>query len=295
LPADGNRLTRWTLTISQTVGPLNNLNKPISYSTVAHLYDSYVNTDFDLSFFLKEAHEARGKILELACGTGRLSIPLLQAGIKLTCVDYSKEMLDIFREKLEKNHLSCRIFHQDMAELSLREPFDLILIPFHSFSEILDEAKQAQALVKIREHLADTGRFVCTLHNPIVRTRSMDGTVRPLGRFPATDGRTLLVSTCFKYDDRSQNVSGAQFYEVYDAHDVLVEKTQLDVSFHLFHKTQFEKLVLTAGFKVAQLYGDYQRSPFDDAKSPFIIMVLEKSDSDITPWNTLEETSSRFD
>jgi SAM-dependent methyltransferase len=252
------------------------LNQSISYGTVAHLYDSYVNTDFDLSFFLKEAREANGKVLELACGTGRLSIPLLQAGIDLTCVDYSEEMLEVFRKKLEKNHLSCRIADQDMADLSLTGQFDLIFIPFHSFSEILDESKHARALTRIREHLTDTGHFVCTLHNPTVRTQSMDGTVKELGRFPTEGRHTLIVSACFKFDDHSQIVHGTQFYEGCDSQGEVVEKRQLNVSFYLFHRSQFEKLARTAGFKVVQLYGDYERSPFDEAKSPFMIWVLEK-------------------
>jgi SAM-dependent methyltransferase len=253
------------------------LNQSISYSTVAHLYDSYVNTDFDFPFFLKEAREANGKVLELACGTGRLSIRLLQAGIDLTCVDYSEEMLEVFRKKLEKNRLSCRISNQDMADLSLPDRFDLIFIPFHSFSEILDELKHARALTRIREHLTDTGRFVCTLHNPTVRTQSMDGTVKELGRFPTEGGHTLIVSTCFKFDDRSRVVRGSQFYDVCDSQGTVVGKQQLSVSFYLFHRNQFEKLVPTAGFKVVQLYGNYDRSAFDEEKSPFMIWVLEKA------------------
>ena len=251
------------------------MNESISYSTVAHLYDSYVSTDFDLPLFLDEAKNARGKVLELACGTGRLSIPLLRAGIDLTCVDYSEEMLEIFRKKLETNHLACRIFHQDMVGLSLQDRFDLIFIPFHSFSEILDESKHARALASIREHLAEGGRFVCTLQNPIVRTQSMDGTIREIGRFACEEGRTLVVSTCFQYDEHSQTVHGIQFYDVYEPQDVLVEKKQLPVSFHLFHRNQFEKLAQAAGFKVVRFYGDYERSPFDEAKSPFMIWVLE--------------------
>jgi len=256
------------------------LKQPISYSTVAHLYDSYVNTDFDFSFFLKEAQETRGRILELACGTGRLSIPLLQAGINLTCVDYSKEMLEVFRRKLEKGGLSCPIFNQDMADLSLPDRFDLIFIPFHSFSEILDESRHARALARIREHLADGGHFVCTLQNPIVRTRAMDGAVKELGRFPTGAGQTLVVSTCFKYDDHSQIAKGIQFYDVYDSQNTVVERKQLNVSFRLFHRSQFEKLAHTAGFKVVRLYGDYERSPFDEAKSPFMIWVLERTNAE---------------
>jgi len=170
-----------------------------------------------------------------------------------------------------------------MADLSIPDHFDLIFIPFHSFSEILDESKHARTLTRIREHLTEASRFICTLQNPIVRTRSMDGTVKELGRFPTEEGRTLVVSTSFKYDDHSQDVSGMQFYEVYDPQGELVEKTQLNVAFHLLHRRQFEKLARTAGFKVVRLYGDYERSPFDEAESPFMIWVLERAKAENTP------------
>jgi SAM-dependent methyltransferase len=253
------------------------MNQTISYDSVAHFYDSYVNTQFDVPFFLAEAKKAEGKVLELACGTGRLSLPLLRAGIDLTCVDYSEEMLAVFRNKLAGSGLSCRVVKQDMAELSLADRFNLIFIPFHSFSELLDRSKHAQSLTNIREHLAESGRFICTLHNPVVRTRSMDGTVKELGRFPSGEDRTLVVSTRFEYDDRSHVVHGCQFYELQDSDGALMEKKELPVSFYLFQRSEFEGLAAAAGFRIVQLFGTYERSAFDEATSPFMIWELEKA------------------
>ena len=68
----------------------------MDYSRVAELYDAYVTTDFDVAFFLTEAHGAK-HVLELMSGTGRLSLPLIRAGARLTCVDNSPEMLAILR------------------------------------------------------------------------------------------------------------------------------------------------------------------------------------------------------
>ena len=61
--------------------------KPIDFDSVAVLYDIYVRTDFDIPFWLREAKTVAGKVLELTCGTGRVSLPLLRAGVDLTCVD----------------------------------------------------------------------------------------------------------------------------------------------------------------------------------------------------------------
>jgi SAM-dependent methyltransferase len=157
---------------------------PIAFDAVADIYDEYVRVEFDIPFWLSEARAVNAKVLELTCGTGRVSLPLLRAGVDLTCVDYAPEMLARFRTKLEAHHLSCTLVRQDIAELDLPDRFALIFIPFHSFSEILREERRRDALARIREHLAPRGVFICALQNPVVRTASMDGEMRTVGEFP---------------------------------------------------------------------------------------------------------------
>ena len=59
------------------------------YDIVADIYDTYVPVDDDLDFFISETKKSPGEVLELMSGSGRVSIPLLKAGVKLTCVDIS--------------------------------------------------------------------------------------------------------------------------------------------------------------------------------------------------------------
>ena len=105
------------------------------YSKIAELYDAYVKEAFDIPFFLKEAKQSSGEVLELMSGTGRVSIPLLTKSIPLTCVDNSPEMLSILKRKLIERNLTTPIHQMDIRELSLDKHFDLIFIPFHSCSK----------------------------------------------------------------------------------------------------------------------------------------------------------------
>lgn len=254
-----------------------NLTIPsIQFDKVADLYDYYVNVDFDINFFLQEAKRCGGKVLELTCGTGRVSIPLLQAGVDLTCVDYSTKMLSILRRKLERNHLSCEMFHMDMTELSLRDRFDLVFIPFHSFSEIVDRSKHRRTLERIHTHLTEKGRFVCTLQNLKVRVKSINGTLKPLGRFPMDSGGSLAVKSHLTFDAAAQIVRGVQLYEIYDERDVFIDERRLDVAFYLFTKSEFEELVYSTGFEVDGLHGDYDCTEFNEDTSPFMIWRLKK-------------------
>lgn len=254
--------------------------QPIDFDSVADLYDSYVRTDFDMPFWLLEAKSISGKVLELACGTGRVSLHLLKAGIDLSCVDYAPQMLAQFHRKLQESRLSCSSHCQDMAELNLSDRFDLIIIPFHSFSEIVDRRKQKLALRQIRAHLTEHGTFICTLQNPAVRTATMDGKTRPIGEFPMHDGNTLSMSTRLNFDAASGIASGEQIYERFSSDKVLLDRRSLEIHFHLFSKSEFEELLSECGFIVKTLYGDYERRPFQESTSPFLIWKVGKQATD---------------
>jgi SAM-dependent methyltransferase len=248
----------------------------IQFNKVADLYDYYVNVDFDIDFFVQEAKKAKGRVLELTSGTGRVSIPLLKKGIDLTCIDYSRKMLSILKKKLEKNKLKCPVFNMDITQFKLKNKYDLIFIPFHSFSEIVEKVKHKKALEGIYSHLTDKGNFICTLHNPEIRLKSIDGTIRYMGKYPMANDKSLFMQYVMSYNPDTQIVSGQQFYEIYDDKNKLIDKRYLDIRFYLFNKQEFEDLVRSVGFQVVELYGDYSYSKFEEDKSPFMIWKLRK-------------------
>jgi len=246
----------------------------MNYDRVAHLYDAYVQTELDIPFFLEEAKKAGGPVLELMCGTGRVSIPLLEAGIDLTCVDSSAGMLEVFRNKLRDSGLSAEVIEADVCDLSLDRRFDLIFIPFHSFAEITDPAQQRQALRAIRSHLSPTGRFICTLHNPPARLKLATGTKVKRGDFPLPDGNILTLSSVENYDPASGCVQGTQFYEIRGWEGAVAARMAVDLHFRLFSYCEFQSLAAAAGFVPVHVYGDYARASFDMDTSPFMIWVL---------------------
>ena len=254
--------------------------RPIQFDSVADIYDNYVRADFDIPFWLSESQSVSGKVLELTCGTGRVSIHLLKAGINLYCVDYSPQMLEVFRKKIKENNLFCMPICQDIAELRLPDRFDLIFIPFHSFSETLLEQKRRASLEGIRTHLTPRGTFICTLQNLAIRAASMDGSLRLVGEFPMGNGDTLVVRSRLTFDPSTQLATGEQTYDRFAANGALVDQRSLDMSFYLFHQPEFEALVRETGFEIGDLYGNYDRSPYDEQTSPFMIWKLRRSAPD---------------
>ena len=249
----------------------------IEWDGVAPFYDTYAQATFDIPFFLQETTKSSGEVLELMAGTGRVSLPLVRAGVQLTCVDNAPEMLTRLRQKLAQEQLSAQVYEMDVRDLALDKQFDLIILPFHSFSELVSPTDRKQALERIYEHLASGGRFICTLHNPPQRLRTIDGQLRLVGTYPDLASRTkLLFWSLSTYDETTHLVHASQFYEQYNSNGILQEKRLLQITFVLLRREEFETLATTIGFKVLALYGDYAYTPFQDEASPYMIWVLGK-------------------
>ena len=247
-----------------------------NYDYVADLYDIYVPATFDIDFFITETKKTSGEVLELMSGTGRISIPLIEAGVKLTCVDLSAGLNAILEDKLQKMGLKADVYQMDVCELELQKKFDMVIIPFSSFAHITSPDDQRKALAHIRQHLIPGGIFICTLGNPKLRQKAVDGQLRLFRTYPLPDtqGQLLLWISEDISDDDEQVVEAMQLYEEYDAKGVLQSKRLLELHFRLSKKDEFEELAKAAGFKVKALYGDYTYSEFSD-DSPAMIWFLE--------------------
>jgi ubiquinone/menaquinone biosynthesis C-methylase UbiE len=251
------------------------MEETIKHSQFADLYDVYVPVAFDIPFFLQEAWETGGKILELMAGTGRVSIPLIEAGIDLTCVDYSQPMLAKLSEKLPLRGHKTRLVCQDVRNLEIYDEFDLAFIAFNSFAELTRPSDQIAVLQRVHLHLSKNGKFICTLHNPVKRLKNVDGQLRLWGNYPLQDrpGRLLLWGM-ETLDKENAMVNGLQFFEVYDENGIMSSKRILETKFAIIEKDEFEAMAESAGFIVMSLFGDYSYSKFVRDSSPYMIWVL---------------------
>jgi SAM-dependent methyltransferase len=247
------------------------------YKRLARMYDLVVSYEDDIGFFVEEAKRTGGRSLELTAGTGRVSVPVAESGADLTCVDSSEEMLAELRRKAEEKKLSVGIVCQDITQLKLAGTYDLIFIPFNSFLEIAGKEDQTRTLAAVHAHLIPGGRFICTLHNPAVRLRSVGGRYasrKPLG---PEGGGEMVVTLETELDEEKRVVSGSQTFEVLDKDGKCMEKLWLPLRFALLEEDEFRRMTAEQGFSVEALYGDYSRGRFDPRESPFMIWILRKS------------------
>jgi SAM-dependent methyltransferase len=244
------------------------------YDRIAELSDRYVTAAYDVAFFVAALPLAQGAdVVELAAGTGRVSIPLIEAGARLTCVDLSPRMLDVLRRKLVARDLEAEILCRNVARLDLPPRYSLALMPFQAFMEVIDEAEQRTTLSSVFACLRPGGHFICTLHNPAVRRQQVDATLRAVGAFASHDG-TLVVSGIETGGDPV--VMRSQFFELFGPDGDLRWKRLLPMRFAFIDGDAFESMATAAGFRVVALAGDYAGRPFDPASSPVMIWTLER-------------------
>ena len=100
----------------------------------AWLYDvdNRDNLHDDIPFYLEYAKEKQGEVLELGCGTGRVALALAAEGFRVTGLDLSEQMLDVFRTKLtDKPELAEKItfVHSNMADFTFDRKFGMVIAP----------------------------------------------------------------------------------------------------------------------------------------------------------------------
>jgi len=242
------------------------------YDNEASFYDLLYNPTDDLEYYSRLARRAHGPILELACGTGRITIPLARAGHEITGLDISKKMLDRARSKLKQEPAEVRrlvkLIEGDMRTFNLDRKFNLCLIPFFSFQHLLSERDQLQTLSQIRKHLLPGGRFAFNVFNPDL-TRA-EGLQR-LDKVLESRGHIAMRYSVQWFDRANQITYGWLIYE-FVGRDGLVRRKVSPFKLKYCFQTDAKRLLKKAGFKLEALYGNYDRTKFS-SKSPMMIFV----------------------
>lgn len=151
------------------------------YKSTAEFYDlDFAGSSYnDIEFYLSLVKPRCNELLELCCGTGRITIPFAQNRINVFALDFSKEMLSIFKSKLKllDSEISERItlIKADMSNFKLNKEFKCILIPFHSFQSLTDPLKISQTLETVYRHLTDEGVFILNVFKPRPNMKTLEG------------------------------------------------------------------------------------------------------------------------
>ncbi len=254
---------------------MTTLYDPIAYDTTAQ------GVPGDVEFYVslaKEAHAAGFPVLELACGTGRVTIPIAQAGVQLVGLDRSPAMLGRAREK-SASLSNVRWVDGDMREFALPERFGLIVIPCRSFQHLLTIDDQLSCLRCVHRHLAPAGRLAINIYNPnILRIAewltTRKGGLQLVGSGDARDGEWKRWETA-EYLPATQRQNVTFLDERLSDAGVVVSRVYRGLTLRYSYRFEMEHLLARAGFTIEALYGDHFRAPFEDT-SPEMVWLARR-------------------
>lgn len=219
--------------------------------TTPEFYDAvYAGITADIAPWVAEARAAGGPVLEVACGTGRLLVPTLQAGVACDGLDVSEVMLAAAREKLAARGLRARLFAADMRDFSLPHRYAMVGIGFSSFLHNLTQADQLHTLRCCRAHLENGGALHLVHFHPSVRKIVELGegeTPGLVGTWPGSDDvmRTFELAN----DDRIEQVRRVRRrFERVAPDGRVTEQRTFEFSLRWVWKPEMELLLATAGF-----------------------------------------------
>jgi SAM-dependent methyltransferase len=259
-------------------GALVRAHQPWADAQLAQLYDAFV-FDGDVPLYLDLARSEGGRVLEVACGSGRLTVPLVQAGQRVVGVDVSPHMLAIARGKLDG--ASVALEQADMRTFDVLEhgPFDLAIVAVKSFAYLLEPADQLATLERIAAHLRPEGVLAIDLMHPRPEwIAAPAGSMRDdLLAYSTAHGFTLSRVESVVSTDLSRQIRVIRSaYEAIDDHGAVVAKRFVEWPYRWIHRFEAEHLLARAGFDVEAVYGGYAREAFTADSATMLILARKR-------------------
>lgn len=214
----------------------------------------------DSGFYLQEARQSGGPVLELACGTGRLTIPIAQSGVEIVGLDLSASMLAHARTKAREAKVEIEWVQADCRQFELGRKFALIFLPFNSMQHLHDHASLEALFRCVRAHLEDNGRFIFDVFNPSIAILNRAPNDRRLEReFEDPNGNGMIrLEQTMHYDDASQVNRIQWYFSSSTEKDFRVEQLPL----RCFFPQELDLLVRWGGFAIKQKFGNFEHKPF---------------------------------
>ncbi len=254
------------------------------YDHIALYYDlTHADLTADVPFILTLAQQTKGPVLELGCGSGRLLLPLAQAGHAVTGLDTSAAMLARARQRLalapDAVQQRVTLVTGDMTRLTTSDPvedgrYPLILIPYNTFMH-LDSGQALAALKGVQTRLAANGICFIDLANPLTVANMPEDHLLTLEN-TLTDpdnGDIILHQAANRVDTAAQTLHVTWVYDRSPAMGGPVHRTVAQATYHYRYPHQMELLLSEADFHHLAFFGDYDKSPFHEASERLLILA----------------------
>jgi SAM-dependent methyltransferase len=260
-----------------------------SYRQTAKVYDIVHGKNHqpmpDSPFYREYARQLcgekgeKGEILELGCGTGRVALDLAREGFRVTGLDLSQQMLDIFAKKLadENEGVSERVqlVHGSMAEFSFGKKFALIIAPFRAFQAVTAQADIENTLACVRKHLTDDGIFIINAFKPNKDPMDEGWCSEETLNGEITDEETgihIELYDCRERIDTENQIIYPYLAYVAKYPDGSTERLVEPLQLKYYYSPQLRAEVEKSGLVIIEEFSWYDKLPLDDSGSEIIFV-----------------------
>jgi SAM-dependent methyltransferase len=228
------------------------------------------------------------RVLDLACGSGRITLPLAAAGIeynpafRIVGIDYSPGLLDRGREKLAAADSmiseAVTFSEGDMRNPNIEGDFDLIICGFNNLAYLHTVDDQLACLTAARRLLAPGGHFAFDLVVPQLKYLVEAEDPVPLIRLdldesmPEPGIANLRRTYADRYDHTTQTITTAYTHEVY-YNDGRQQRWVNDLTWHMYFARELELLLRLSALTPIQRYGSYERTPWGERSRQYLWVV----------------------
>ena len=235
----------------------------------------------DVRYYVELARRVGGPVLELACGSGRVSLPIAKAHIDLVGLDVSPEMLAYARERAamlpERFGKRLRFVEGDVRTFRLRRRFPLVVCAFNSIQHLYGRVDMERFLERVRAHLAPGGLFAFDVLMPEPEFQVM----KPGRRWARSPFTHPVTKIRYEYTEAYAHDPIAQVLHI----DIRLahptdpdEDVEMLVSHRQFYPQELEALLHWGGFAIVEQYGDFDRSPLgSESPSQVIVCRVDRS------------------
>ncbi len=248
------------------------------FDKFAPYYDAeFGDFDEDIPLYLNFARRTGGPVLELGCGTGRVLLPLAQAGYSVVGVDISGAMLARARTKARRAGVARRValLQADVTHLALGRPFPLIIYAANSFMHHTTQGEQREVLLRIRDHLRPGGLVILDLFNPDIHYLSEHtGRVELVRRWEEENGTTVLKFQAVRAFPDRQLLDVTNIYER-NLGGGCVERVVAPFQLRYLWPDEIPLLLEVVGLELEALYGSYDLEPVGE-DTPRLIVVARR-------------------
>ena len=232
----------------------------------------------NLAFYIDTYLAARGLVVELGVGDGRIAVEAARRGRDIVGIDLSPAMLRLCRERAERAGVLDRLtlLQADFRSFTLPEPAALIVLPYHSLGHLTTIDEKRDALRHIHAQLEPGGRFIFDDFFMTPAQLEHMRQVQLRAEYQSADGRDVLLWVTSLVDADAQSMRVVTWEDELEPDGALRRRRYRKLSLSWLEPAQAKQLLVDTGFTIDACFGDFSRTPFDASSAREQIWIARK-------------------